>query len=377
MSEVWPFVPDERMVYKYEFLTDLMRAASAEKRIPIKQNAQVTISVQHVLTDEQFAYMKGIANRVSSSQEIYIPLWTEAVLIGSVSSSQDEFTFTTAGFDFTTHCIVWASPENFELLEISAINSGSIETVTGTVSSYGNAFLIPVRESYAVDGFNISKNGINSHIVAANFLIKEDVEYGASFSSTSYQDIFLIPYRPTRTNNATEVIVDTTNMVDNGSGVFVIDKFLEYTDFRQIVEFNFQDRDKIINVRDFVCYLKGRDQVFWFPTYFNELTLLSNANANARVKKFMPSSDYEDKFVYLELNDGTKFLSKIDSAVDDTGDVILTFLAPLGTTVTPAEVFQFCFMSKVRSDSDIFEFSYSPGLSAIVSFSVIEVPDVS
>jgi hypothetical protein len=376
MSEVWPFAADENLVDSYEFLTDLMRAGSAEKRMVVRRNPQRYISMSHVLTDETYALYKAIAKRISSSGLTLLPLWVDAVRVTDVVIGQTEFFFTTTGFDFSTKAIIWNSSFDFEVLDIATVNSSSIVISNPVTKNRQVAFIVPLRDAFAVDGFSLSRNSFNFHVASQKFKIVDDDQIGESFTGTNHFGVPVIPFRPTRNNSLEERIVDTTSQLENGSGPFTISKILTYTDFMQTVEFRFTDRTTLRLIRDFVCSLKGRSGRFWLPSYFNEITLLSNANSTATVRKVMPSSEYIGKHVYIEMKNGTKYTRKISNANESGGNIVLTFSAALGTSISPANVFQFCFMSLVRSDSDQFEFNYDPGVTATVSFPVMEVPEI-
>jgi hypothetical protein len=376
MPEVWPFPADESLVDSYEFLTDVMRTRTTEKRVIVRQNPQRYISMSHILTDETYALYKAIAKRVSSFNEVLLPLWVDAVPLRDVAIGQDEFFFDTEGFDFSTQVVLWSSVSDFEILDIDVINSGSIVVDVGASKDRATALIIPLREAITIEGFSISRNSFNYHSGSQKFKIKEDDQIGDSFSTTEHFGVPVIPLRPTRNNSLSEKIITTTVEVENGSGPFKVFDLLDFVDFYQTVEFKFSARSQIRTIRDFVCSLKGKSETFWLPSFFNEITLIGNANTTATVKKVMPSTEYVGKHVFIQMKDGTKYTRKISSSSPSGDNILLTFSASIGTTISSANVQQFCFMTLVRSDSDIFEFNYDTGLNSLLSFPVLEVPEL-
>lgn len=376
MPEVWPFPPEKSLTDSYEFQTDVMRAREAEKRVVVRKNPQRYISMSQFLKDTDLSLYKATAKRVSSSEEILVPLWVDAVRLSDTILSQTEFFFDTTGFDFSEQLLLWNSVIDYEILQISMINAGSIETTVGAVKARQSPLIIPLRTAYSIDGFSISRNAYNYHTGSQKFKIKEDDVIGESFTTTEHFDVPIIPMRPTRNNALSEKIITPITEVNNGSGPFRVFADFDFVDFYQTVEFQIANRTDIRMIRDFLCSLKGKSETFWLPSYFNELVPTGNLNTSASVTKFMPASEYVGKHVYIELNDGTVYTRKISSAAEVSGRITTTFSVSLGSTISSTDVKLMCFMTLVRSDSDIFEFQYDTGLNSFISFPVLEVPEV-
>lgn len=376
MPEVWPFPPEESLTDSYEFLTDVMRAREAEKRVVVRKNPQRYISMSQFLKDTDLSLYKATAKRVSSSEEILVPLWVDAVELSGVVIAQVEFIFDTTDFDFSGQLLLWSSTTDYEILQISVVNSGSVVTTTGAVKARPRCLIIPLRTAYSIDGFPISRNAFNYHSGSQKFKIKEDDVIGESFTTTEHFGVPIIPIRPTRNNQLSEKIITPITEVNNGSGPFRIFADFDFVDFYQTVEFKISARSDIRMIRDFLCSLKGKSETFWLPSYFNELVPTGTMNTSASVTKFMPPSEYVGKHVYIELKDGTVYTRKISSASEVSGRITTVFSTSLGSTISAANVQLMCFMTLVRSDSDTFEFQYDTGLNSFISFPVLEVPEV-
>jgi hypothetical protein len=376
MPEIWPFPADDSLRDSYAFLTDVMRAGSEEKRVTVRNIPRRTISMSHTFTDKSFAIFRAISRRVSSLTSVWVPLWVDSVSISSVAVSQTVFEFTTADYDFTEYCILWNSIEDFELLKIASVGATSITTETGAVSLRSKTLIIPVREGVATKGFSTTRNAFNSYSIDAQFKIIEEQQYGQSYTGVEYKTVPLVPFRPTRTSSLSESIFDKSTELTNESGLFQMYQLLDYIQFSATVEFDLNTRSQILKVRDFLCSLSGRSGPFWLPSYFNELVTSVNMQTTATVKATLSDTEYVGKFVYVELDSGTIYLREIITAVVSGDDMVLTFDTALGEVVTPAATKQFCFMVQVRSDTDVFSFTYYPGLSAVTSFSALEIPDV-
>ena len=380
MTQVWPFMPDEQMDDIYEFFTDVMKAEAAEKRIVVRKNAQRSILLNHIFDDEAHALYRSIAKRVGSANTIYVPLWMNVLPLGQASQAQTVFNGNTIGLGFTEKCVVWSSYDDYEVLEITSVTDTSITANSGLTKDYSNCYIVPIREAYAINGFSVSRSAFNNYTASVTFKIVDDDDMlqliPENASSITYEGIPLVPYRPTRMSNLEESILDVILEVDNGAGSFAIVRDLEHTVFNQTVEFNFQDRDKLMTIVRFFSEISGRSNPFWLPSYFNEIKLLNTANASCRVKAVLDRPEYVGKYVYIELKNGQKFLRKITAASLSFGDISITFDSPLGLSVTPDEVLQFCFMVPVRSDTDMFELKYSPGMTAITTFVTTEVSEI-
>lgn len=376
MPEVWPFPPEESLTDSYEFLTDVLRAREAEKRVVVRKNPQRYISLAQFLKDTDLSLYKAVAKRVSSSEEILVPLWVDAVELSSVTIAQDEFIFDTTDFDFSEQLLLWSSVTDYEILQISVVNSGSVVTTTGATKNRARCLIIPLRTAYSIDGFSISRNAYNYHTGSQKFKIKEDDVIGESFTTTEHFGVPIIPMRPTRNNQLSEKIITPITQVDNGSGPFRVFADFDFVDFYQTVEFKISARSDIRMIRDFLCSLKGKSETFWLPSYFNEIIPSGTMNTSAVVTKVMPASEYVGKHVYIELENGTVYTRKISSASEVSGDIVTIFSASLGSTISAADVKLMCFMTLVRSDSDTFEFVYDTGLNSFISFPVLEVPEV-
>lgn len=380
MTQVWPFVPDQRMTDVYEFFTDVMKAESAEKRVIVRSNPQRNIELRHLFDDDAHALYRAIAKRVSSTGEIYVPLWMVSSYINQAVSGQTVFSFDTRGLGFTEKFIIWSNYDDFEVLDIASVTDTSVTASAPLNRSYSSCYIIPLRKCLAVNGFRVSRNDFNNYVSSALFKAIDDEDILSQIPENdniiTYQDVPLIPYRPTRMSSLQESILDAVIEVDNGAGPFVLVKDLEYTIFNQTVEFNFQEREKLLNLVRFLCSLSGRSNPFWLPSYFNEITLKNTANSQATVKRVLDRLEYEGKHVYLELKNGQKFLRSVATASLTSGNIVMTFNSPLGQSVTPDDVLQFCFMVPVRSETDVFEIQYSPGMIGNISFAVTEVSEL-
>ncbi|RRH98093.1 hypothetical protein EH240_20065 [Mesorhizobium tamadayense] len=382
--EPWPFRPDVGASETLESLTDLMQSYTEEQRIALRkaprQNPRNTVR----LDPPQFSQAKDFARRRAGTQ-ICIPIWWQGIrLAGNVSAADTEIAIDTTIGDWRVggRLIVWQSEDNYALSLITAVEDDHVELLAPIGADFTAPTIVPVRVARPVEGFSISRARKLSVDVTARFQVEDNVKLEGDAGYPQYQSIDVLTEPTARISDISENIIQAGEYQDNGFGIVPLERQRKYVDFGQAIAFLEEGLAAVWRRYVWMHARNGRLKPFWLPSFNSDLKLMAPigaADTVITVKRAALPAGYLGRHVMIELKSGTRYFRQIVAAARVGGEDQITLNTSLGASVSAAQILWFCYLSKVRLDSDAVTFNFvasgkSAPLVASVSVPVMEVP---
>ncbi|CDX19543.1 conserved hypothetical protein [Mesorhizobium sp. ORS 3359] len=382
--EPWPFRPDVGASETLESLTDLMQSYTEEQRIALRkaprQNARNTVR----LDPAQFSQAKDFGRRRAGTQ-ISLPIWWQGVRVaGSVSAADTEIAFDTTLGDWRVggRLIVWQGAGNYALSLITTVEPDHVELLAPIGADFTAPTIVPVRVARPVEGFTISRARKLSVDVTARFQVEDNIRLTGDAGYPQYQSLDVLTEPTARISDIAENIVQAGEYQDSGFGVVPLERAREYVDFGQAVAFLEEGLAAVWRRYVWMHARNGRLKPFWLPSFNSDLKLMAPIGAAETVitvKRAALPAGYLGRHVMIELKNGPRYFRQIIGAVRVGDTDQLTLNTSLGASVSAAQILWFCYLSKVRLDSDAVTFSFIASgrdkpLVATVSVPVMEVP---
>lgn len=377
MAELWPFRPQAPVLERLAWLTDVMGSRTGEQRLKLRNVPRQSLDYDHRLDADQFSRAKAFVRR-NGAVLVDAPVWPEAAWLGAVAADATSLSVDTTAADWREggHLVVWESDSKFAVLEIDTVSSGSIALSDPVGIAFTRAEVMPVRSAYIADGLSIAR-GSTFVDASLSILVTDNVDLSAS-DYPQYESLDVVTERTIMVSDISEHVVRSVEMVDNGFGPVALETRRNYADFGQALGFIENGPAAVWRRRRWLHSLGGKQKPFWLPAWNMDLSLqdpLGSSDTVASVRSISPAATYVGRHVMVLLHDGTRFLRSITNAVPDGDNDDITLSASLGQAVTAAEIASFCFLSKVRLDSDVVSIEHrDTGLSA-VTVPVMESPE--
>ncbi|WP_292330766.1 hypothetical protein [Mesorhizobium sp.] len=382
--EAWPFRPDVGASETLESLTDLMQSYTEEQRIALRkaprQNPRNTVR----LDPAQFSQAKDFARRRAGTL-VCVPIWWQGVrLVGNVAAADTEIPIDTTIGDWRVggRLIVWQREDNYAVSLITAVEDDHVELLAPIGADFTAPTIVPLRIARPVEGFTISRARKLSVDITARFQVEDNIKLEGDAGYPQYQSIDVLTEPTARISDISENIVQAGEYQDSGFGIVPLERAREYVDWGQSIAFLEEGLPNVWRRYVWMHARNGRLKPFWLPSFNSDLKLMAPigaADTDITVKRAALPAGYLGRHVMIELKNGTRYFRQIVAAarVGDTDQVTLN--TSLGAAVSAAQILWFCYLSKVRLDSDAVTFSFIASgkdkpLVATVSVPVMEVP---
>lgn len=261
-----PYQAEAPVSESLEWLTDLFASQNANEdtyqlRTVPRQQFDYTIPLQ--ANDIPRAFNTGYG---ALRQKHAVPIWTEAQYVGTVAAGATSLACDTDSYDLRANSLALLyRPDGWQLLEISAVASGSI-TFTATAGAIIGAFLVPLRLGYIASNIAHSTSGYKS-----KFKVSFDIEDNLALTPSA-PDQYLskdIYFDPTlmNGNNIDRSIEQRNDIRDNTLGVrtrrspWVNARY--GSDYRSLTT----NAAEMRAYKNFLYRRAGRARDFWMPTF--------------------------------------------------------------------------------------------------------------
>lgn len=385
--EVFPFAPLVECKETLQTMTNIIKGNDGtEQRICIRNVPRQSFDFSVYLgTSLELATLQ---NLLFGWQKGYwaLPVWMEKTLhMGTLSSGSSTITFNTAYADYrdATLAIVWQDYATFEVVLIDTVYPTYI-SLTGTTSTTftGNKYIMPCRIAQmitpSVSMMSNRKEGIHqfSFMVVDNVLLdtySPSVEYPDLSGQTNYEVVEAPSYVEEELNSDGDLSIQ-----DYGIGDFEYFSESDYNIPSRTYKRQNYTKANCWNFRLWLHSFYGRQLAKWFPTYKDDLTLISSIG---------PSDvTFEVENVGLTINVGVNALRGYLAFITNTnsyyrqitdiseltnGNEQITIDASIGATIQTTDIV--CFLEKCRLASDEIEITWKSGYENECNLTLIGV----
>jgi len=383
LYEPWPFRPDVGASDTLESLTEMLQSYTKEQRIAQRKAPRQNPRYTTRLDAAQFSRAKDF-NRRRAGTQICVPIWWEGVrLAGNVSAADTEISIDTTAGDWRVggRLIVWQDETTYALSLITEVADDHISLLAPIGADFTAPTVAPVRVARPVEGFSISRARKLSADVTARFQVEDNIRLEGDAGYPQYLSLDVLTEPTARVSDISENIVQAGIYNDNGFGLVALERQRNYVDHGQSIAFLEEGAAAVWRRRVWVHARNGKQKAFWLPSFNPDLKLtapIGAADTVVTVKRVGLLAGYLGRTIMIELKSGTRYFRQITDAARVGAEDQLTVSSALGADVAASQILWFCFMSKVRFDSDAVTFNFVASgrgpLVATLAVPVTEVP---
>lgn len=209
-----------------------------------------------------------------------VPLWWEAVQVGSLSAGAGSIALATAYADFRddSYALVWQRDSGYEIVEVATVAADSL-TLDGTLAnSYTAAWVMPLRQGRVLEAVPLERHPGGAALTEMDWLVTDNVAVtrtaGETAALTTYDSLEVVtvpayhdPWAQ-RESHAPDLAVR-----DTGTGALVVVANSTDNIVRQPHLWELRSKEAIWQQRQFWHARKGRQGAFLVPTWRHDLTL--------------------------------------------------------------------------------------------------------
>lgn len=377
---VWPFVPQTRFRESLEWLTDVLRAYSAEQRLALRLAPRQSLQHDYQLTPYQYSRAKAIATQWA--HRVYgAPVWAEATRLGDVLVGVTSLSFDTSNADYRPDDIVlvWENDEKFVAAETTTVSSDSIGLKLPLDRSYANAYVMPMRFARTLNGTEFRRDAHDVVLARMNFLVTNNVDLGGSIDLPTHRGVEVMTDRSVVLSDMSERILRAVDVFDNGSGPIAVDQVRAYPERTETLSMDALDRAATWRMRRWLHSRRGKQRSFWLPSWNPDLIILEDVGSTGSSITVRPIGYplyYGITDIMVELVSGARLFARVLSgSTDPDGNEVLALSSAFGTAFETSEIAFCCFMKHVRLDADRADIQHSYAGRASTSVAVTEVPE--
>jgi hypothetical protein len=376
---LWPFKPLRDYPETLGWLTDVLRAKSAEQRIAMRTAPRFTVAYQFLMSASQFSRAQSMA-RFLGAQSFYLPLWSDVAVFGAINSGVSVLPVDTRYADYRVggKLVLWQSDSEFEICTIDAKTSGTITLTDPTAQSFSSAIVAPIVAAQFIQPFEASRRG-GRYIQAQAAIVSTDaVDLSVGNSYTEYRGAPVMTDRVRLLGNISERFERENISIDNDTGLIDQVALYDYAIKGSMMNWQPWTRPDLWALRQWLHYCRGRQRGFWLPSWNNDLQLTADITSGGSTitVQAVGYPDFETvRDIMIEDTSGNRYYRRINSGVEGGGNTeVLTLSAAAGINLTVAQVRRISYLTYMRNNADRIEIQhYAPG-KATVSVPVMEAP---
>lgn len=272
---IFPYMPEAQIKEILKFSTDIIESYNGlEQRIPMRYSPEQVFSFKYYLKTTDYDAFELIF--LQQNTKFYIPIWTMSTRTADNLPYSIPQTvrcdITGRNFKVGDSILIWDSKSNYEIVTVTAVGMDDpnsdfqfAETLTGT---YTKPYIIPIKQTF-IEGK--SKTQYAMHKVGFyefNYKISEPCIITGYTPAYSLNSIPIIYDSNFFDSDTTQSSSQTGNkFIDFNTGIMNVKPF--WTKPKEIRTFgwykdNFTD---IYQLYQLFHYLKGRQKVFYMPTF--------------------------------------------------------------------------------------------------------------
>lgn len=368
----WPVPPDwsDGMRESLAWLTEILRA----KRTGHSQHRALRLSPRRgfefdvVATEQQrrvvdtLVFDRGVTTWA-------LPIWPDVQrLTAPHAAAASTIACRTVGFDFSVggQAMLWRGVNQFEVVTVAAIAAEGLTLAEPLLAAWpAGTQLYPVRPARLVSGAEerawndvTGKRRVSFQLIGPN-------DWPAVAPTVVYRGFPVLEHRPEESTDPTSGYDRAIEFVDQGTGAVAAFDMTGLAQRTSSHRWLMHGRAEQTSVRSLLYALQGRFAPVWVPSWSADLQLMSNVSAASSVVTvewcgytLFGRQQVNRRDIRIELKNGTAIHRRIVGSIEVAGNEQLTFDAPLGIAVTPAQIRCICFMTLCTLASDEVEIEH-------------------
>lgn len=375
----FPFIPHTEYTESREYLTDIIQSISGETSLELREAPRQRLNFNY--------YFKSLAeyslakNLIKSYSHIGLatPLWAQIKPINALAINITTITINTTNLDIAIGniAVVFLNYTKYEIVEISAFTSTTVDLKLPLTQSFPKCFFIPVKIGINEREVSFKRQKASVNFLDMEFLIPDGF-YSASFAGYEmFNSLPVVSKATIVSGSLTENIKRDQNILTNDVGNITIIENENYTRLYSTVAFKAKGQTEIYALKRFLDYLNGRSGYFYLPSFSLDAIPVTNslaAGVNTIVINYTGFTLAPPKYIRVIGNITVNFtvLSVAASGVNTETITLSTNNPTVISNITSIQI-----LTKMRSASDNLEIKYNASearsFDAFTSFPVVEV----
>lgn len=372
-NPVWGFFPnwDKGVLERIEWKNDLLGSETfTEQRVSRRLTPRRSFEAQFLAYGTQRQKLELFLGAEGSSRMV-IPLWHDiGKLTSGVSSGVDTVSIDTTNREYAVGGLAYLRNVRTGFYEVMTVESmtGSSLTFTGNLENAWAAGSVCYPAVLAQITDQVSSERIQDRALnlSARFQLLQANPSPSDWSLSTYRGAPIFTQRPDESETLNTTFGRVLLMVDNGIGIptslDIADRPIHTAGYR----WRFASREASSVLRKALYYLAGRYRAIWLPSFFDDLTLVSDAeSADTTIEvtnvgytaNGLNRIGYRD--ICIELRDGTLINRRVSGSTVTSPTVeTLTVSTSLGQDFEVAEVARISYLAYRRLDQDQVEINH-------------------
>lgn len=375
---VWPWMPQMEYLETLEWSTDVIQAFAGEQRMALRMAPRQSFDHRYYLAPRDLARAQAIAG--GWSHRLYgLPLFGEARSVGALAGGLTQILLDTAHADYRAGGLacVWASPEQFEAVEIDAVLADRITLRRPLLGSYAAARVAPLRLARTLRGVEFPRVDGRNSFAEARWSVADNADLSAAGTLDAYRGADVLPLCRVMVSPIADQIARSVDVFDNGSGPIEVDVQTGYVSRTSLATFHADTRAERWALRQFLDRIKGRRGVFWLTSSNADMQIAAPLSAVGNTLRIEPIGYpiyYGVSDICVLLNDGTRLYRRVTSGITVDGLENLALESPPGVNLDAGNVRRISFMRLYRFDADTVEIHHPARDMARAAVACREVP---
>jgi len=368
----WCFPPDwsQPINETLAWLTDVQMAVDGSQvRVPVRPAPRRQWEWRMVAQGQSRRILEQMLYDWSA-QTWLVPVWPDITLLAAeLPSGSGSIPVVTANLDFTVGglAMLWSSPTEFEIVEVSDIAANALTLANPTVGDWPvGVRLYPCRLGTLTDYPQVPRATSALITGQVRFQAAEPCDWPATAPPTTYLGL---PVLEQRTDEPTDLKANygrIVTTVDNDIGAPVIDDPSGQPWITQEHRWLLTGRSARGDFRSLLYWLAGRANALWLPSWTDDVELTAGLASNATTLNVewagiarYGSLQSGRRHLRIELNNGSIFYRAVNGATE-TGMASeqLAIDSALGMPVQPGDVRQISWMMLATLAGDSVQLSH-------------------
>ena len=364
--QVFPFPPLVDIKETLETFTKVIRANDgSEQRICIRKVPRQSFDFDIFLNNRVEMALLDSLLFATQKRHWKLPIWSDKTLhTDTITGGEDTITLDTSYADYRNGAlaVIWQSPTVFEVVEVETIYPTYLQladVISGTFT--GIKYIMPCRLAQMISPVVGQQQSRFEGTRTFSFMVMDNVLLTGHTAGTTY---------------LTEEVVTTPSLIgdmeegNSDADVSIQDYGMGRFDYFSESDYNILSRSyRRRNITRAECWafrlwlhsFYGQQNIKWFPTFRDDLTLISPIDSaddsfeieHIRLAELVGVNALRNHLAFV-LSDGTQIYKQISSITEpSSGNELVTMSATLGQDVAADDIV--CFLEKCRLASDKIE----------------------
>ena len=376
--KIWPFPPRDGMIESLEWMTDVLRAKSAEQRIAMRIAPRRSFIMEHVRYDYDYSAARTLVRDAMGGTGFLVPDWGQSTRIGAVASGASvAVSADLSSVDMGDTALLWESVSKYEQVGITIDSSGvTLDTVANT---YTDARLLPLWAAHMPDGLGAQRVGARINQLSVAFQVYENTDLGAS-TYAQYRGHDIVPSCPVLGDGTLDDSLSwPLSAFDNMTGIPDYLRQRSIPDMQFTMRWHETTRADIYALRQWIHSRRGKQKAFWLSSRGNDFE--PAASISGTTVKVFAVDGLIDRAVPFDIDvtgtNGTSYYRRVTLLSAGTpvgGRSTINMTIDSALSVALANIKRISEFRCARFDADRIELQHMAVAGVSVSVPCIEIP---